>query len=96
VIETTRYRLDKTLANDLKNTLEVSIMSQQEQIIRPSNITAEIIRPRDLPSITGLSRTTCWRLERAKDFPPKIQLSVGCVGYKRAEILAWLESRQTV
>lgn len=53
----------------------------------------EIVRPRNLPAVTGMSRTTCWRLSRSGDFPPKIQLSTGCVGYSRAALVAWLEAR---
>ncbi|WP_136515955.1 AlpA family phage regulatory protein [Geomonas edaphica] len=55
-----------------------------------------IVRPRDLPALTGLSRTTIWRLERAGDFPKRIRLSVGAVGYRMADIQAWLDNRQTV
>jgi len=61
-------------------------MSQQDQIIRPRN----------LPAITGLSRTTTWRLERAGDFPKRIKLSVGAVGYRLSEIQAWLKARKAV
>jgi prophage regulatory protein len=53
----------------------------------------QIIRPRNLPTITGLSRTSIWRLERAGDFPKRIRLSAGAVGYRRAEVDAWLASR---
>ena len=61
-----------------------------------SNDRSCIARPRDLPSLTGLSRTTCWRLEHAGDFPKKIRLSAGAVGYRVSEIQIWLDSRQTV
>lgn len=57
---------------------------------------SQITRPRELPTITGLSKTTCWRLERAGDFPHRIQLSAGAVGYRTDELLAWVESRQVV
>jgi prophage regulatory protein len=56
----------------------------------------QIVRPRDLSAETGLSRTSIWRLERAGDFPKRIRLSAGAVGYRRAEVEAWLKSRQTV
>lgn len=56
----------------------------------------QIIRPRNLPAETGLSRTSIWRLERAGDFPKRIRLSAGAVGYRRAEVHAWIESRQSV
>jgi prophage regulatory protein len=59
-------------------------------------LTQEIIRPKELPQKTGLSRTTCWRLERAGDFPKRIRLSAGAVGYRRAEVEQWLADRQAV
>ncbi|OGU05528.1 MAG: hypothetical protein A2075_23845 [Geobacteraceae bacterium GWC2_58_44] len=56
----------------------------------------EIIRPRDLPLICGLSRTTCWRLSKdpMSGFPPKIRLSAGAVGFSRESIEIWLKSRE--
>jgi predicted DNA-binding transcriptional regulator AlpA len=57
---------------------------------------SEIISPKDLPKETGISRVTVWRLEKAGDFPPRIQLSPGRVGYRRADVTAWLESRKSV
>lgn len=55
---------------------------------------SEIIRPRDLPSETGLSRTTIWRLEKKGDFPKRIRLSVGAVGYLRVAVEQWRQSRE--
>ncbi|WP_223921757.1 AlpA family transcriptional regulator [Geobacter sp. AOG2] len=56
----------------------------------------EIIRPRDLPLVLGISRTQCWRL--AKDptsgFPPKIRMSSGAIGFSRQLLEAWRQSRQ--
>lgn len=56
----------------------------------------EIIRPRDLPQATGLSRTTCWRLSRdpTSGFPPKIRLSAGAIGYSKRAIEEWLQTRE--
>lgn len=56
----------------------------------------QIVRPRNLPAIVGLSRTSIWRLERSNDFPKRIRLSAGAVGYRTDEILEWLNSRQIV
>lgn len=47
-------------------------------------------------SMTGISRTTIWRRERAGDFPKRIQLSPGRVGWKAVEIQAWIEDRPCV
>lgn len=56
----------------------------------------QIIRPRNLSAITGLSRTTTWRLERAGNFPHRVQLSAGAVGWRMSEVQAWLEDRRAV
>ena len=63
--------------------------------IKPRS-TEQIIRPRDLPTETGLSRTTIYRLELAGTFPKKIRLSAGAVGYRKADVQEWLDSRQQV
>lgn len=57
---------------------------------------SNIIRPRYLQALTGLSRTTIWRLERAGEFPKRIKLSLGAVGYKLDDIQAWIDSRGLV
>ena len=54
----------------------------------------EIIRPRDLPACTGLSRTQIWRLEKAGLFVEKIYLSAGAVGFRRIDVENWLVNRQ--
>lgn len=43
--------------------------------------------------ILGLSRTTIWRLEMAGDFPRKLQLSPGRIGYSLAELERWAAAR---
>ena len=59
-------------------------------------ILKEIISPRSLPQVTGLSKSTIWRLERAGQFPLSIQLSAGRVGYRRSEVEHWLDSRYVI
>ena len=54
----------------------------------------EIIRPRNLPLITGISRTTTWRLEKLGQFPKRVKLSARTVGYRLSEVIVWLEERQ--
>ena len=54
----------------------------------------EIVRPRNLPPITGLSRSTTFRLEKLGQFPKRVKLSAGAVGYRLSEVMAWLEARQ--
>jgi len=57
-------------------------------------IEQQIIRPRDISSLTGLSSVTIYRLEKAGKFPSRIKLSPGAVGWRRSEVEAWLDARQ--
>ena len=43
--------------------------------------------------LTGLSRTTAWRRQKAGDFPPPVVISPGRVGWRESEISAWKASR---
>ena len=43
--------------------------------------------------ITGLSKATIYRLINRGDFPPRVQLSPRCVGWRVGDIDAWLERR---
>lgn len=43
--------------------------------------------------ITGLSRTTAWRMQKAGDFPPPVQVSLGRVGWWQSDLDRWKASR---
>lgn len=43
--------------------------------------------------ITGLSRTTAWRMQKADDFPLPVQVSRGRVGWWRSDLDRWKASR---
>ncbi len=43
--------------------------------------------------VTGLSKATIYRLLGRGEFPPRVQLSARCVGWRVADIDAWLEAR---
>jgi prophage regulatory protein len=60
-------------------------------------MTDRILRERDVKTMTGLSRTTRWRLERAGLFPRKRRISPGAVGWLESEVIGWMnqESAQT-
>lgn len=55
---------------------------------------AEIIRPYHVKSICGFSASTAFRLEKLQKFPTRIKLTGGAVGWRRADINAWLAERQ--
>ena len=52
-----------------------------------------IVRSAEAGEITGTSRTTRWRLERAGKFPARVQISPGAIGYLYSEIQAWIQER---
>ncbi len=52
------------------------------------------IRDRECKKISGLSRTTRWRLEREGKFPKRRQISPNGVGWLLSEIQSWLDSRE--
>lgn len=54
---------------------------------------ARIMRLPEVRRLTGLGRSTIWRLERANAFPRRILLGENAVGWYAHEIYNWLESR---
>lgn len=52
-----------------------------------------IIRSDEVQELTGLSRTTIWRMENKGDFPRRVPLGTGSVGWKLSEIKDWIKTR---
>ena len=46
-----------------------------------SNYPDKIIRIKEVLEMSGLSRTTLWRMERKDEFPKRLPLSAGSVGW---------------
>jgi prophage regulatory protein len=40
--------------------------------------------------ITGLSRTTIWRLQKTGEFPKAVRISPGRIAWRASEVTAWL------
>jgi prophage regulatory protein len=51
---------------------------------------------KQIMKMTGLSRTTIWRLERDEEFPKRRQLGLRRIGWIESEVLDWMESRAQV
>jgi len=58
-----------------------------------SGMARSIIRGNDADNLTGLSRSTRYRLENLGQFPARIKLSERASGYYLDEIQGWLASR---
>jgi prophage regulatory protein len=52
-----------------------------------------IIREQKCRRISGLSRSTRWRLERAGKFPRRRKISEKATGWLRSEVDGWLADR---
>jgi len=56
------------------------------------NATDRIIRDKEVGWLTGLGKTSRWRMEHEGRFPARVRISAAAVGWKLSEIQAWLES----
>lgn len=52
-----------------------------------------ILRWPEVQQLTGLSRTTVWRLIAAQQFPRSVKITSHAVGWRQSEVNAWIESR---
>lgn len=59
----------------------------------PATAETSVFRTADVIRLTGLSRTSLWRLERRGDFPARRQLSPNAVGWLADEVMNWIRSR---
>lgn len=53
----------------------------------------QIIRPQAVWALTGLSRSSIYRLEAQGRFPKRIKIGDHASGYLQAEVEAWVEAR---
>ena len=56
-------------------------------------MTERFLREPEVRQITGLSRTTRWRLEREGRFPKRRKITEGAVGWLESEIDGWIVER---
>ena len=52
------------------------------------------LREREMMKLTGLSRTTIWRMERAGRFPKRVKIGERAVAWSEREVRAWLAARR--
>lgn len=53
-----------------------------------------VMRFPSVRELTGLSRSTIWRLEQEGDFPARMKLSKSSVGWRTTEVAKWLDKRE--
>jgi prophage regulatory protein len=54
-----------------------------------------LMRFSEVRDLTGLSRSTIWRLERASAFPRRVRVSPNAVAWSEEEILNWIHRKLT-
>lgn len=54
-----------------------------------------LLRLREVLKVTGLSRTTIYRLESRGKFPSRRQLSANAVAWLEDDVSAWIGARPT-
>ncbi len=54
-----------------------------------------ILRPKQVAEMLGVSRTQLWRIENNHklNFPPKLELSSRCKGWRLSDIEHWLQTQ---
>lgn len=55
---------------------------------------SSILRLKTVRVLTGLSRSTLWRLWRRGEFPQPLKLTARLIGWRAAEVQRWLDSRE--
>ena len=61
-----------------------------------SSTTALLLRMDAVVSITGLARSTIYRLVADAKFPPPVRLSKRAIGWRRIDVERWSDARQVV
>lgn len=54
------------------------------------NLDNAVIDSAEVTALLGIHRSTLWRMERDGSFPTRVQLTPGRIGWRRAEVLAWI------
>ena len=70
-----------------------SPVSQNQQVHRSDSSQDRILRAQEVQQLVGLSRTTVWRLERKGQFPNRLPLGTGSVGWLKSDIESWIQNR---
>jgi prophage regulatory protein len=54
------------------------------------------LRMRSVISMTGLARSTIYRLVAQKQFPSPLRLAVRAIAWRRADLERWIAARPTI
>jgi predicted DNA-binding transcriptional regulator AlpA len=78
------FQLLNHLLGNIQVTTPVNNSSNHQSNTRPPP--DKIIRSKEVQELTGLSRTTIWRLEREGKFPARVPLTASNVGWRLTDV----------
>lgn len=67
---------------------------QDREPVESGGVEDRLLTWNKVRDVTGLSRSTAWRLQRLGDFPEPVRISVNRVGWWESELTAWKETRK--
>lgn len=67
---------------------------QFKNALKGTKMLDPILRRPAVENATGLSRSTLYQMISEGDFPKPIKLGKRSVGWRKADIVAWLDSRK--
>lgn len=70
--------------------------SKMKQTSSAVNVVGNVVRLPEVRRITGLGRSTIYRLQADRKFPPRIKLGVRAVGWLEREVQEWLATRVAI
>ena len=53
----------------------------------------KLLRRRQIEEITGMSRSSIYRLMQSGEFPPRVRFGPTAVRWRASDVTSWLESR---
>lgn len=56
-------------------------------------MTDKILRCLDVQEVTGLSRSTIYRMMNRDDFPKATKLGIRAIGWRQSAVADWIEAR---
>ncbi|MEQ5828074.1 AlpA family transcriptional regulator [Sulfitobacter sp. NFXS29] len=59
-------------------------------------MTDKILRCREVQEVTGLSRSTIYRMMGRDDFPKATKLGVRAIGWRQSVVDIWIEKRSDI
>jgi predicted DNA-binding transcriptional regulator AlpA len=73
--------------------LMVNTTTNKTQAVNFAPTPDRIVRAKEVQNLTGLSRTTLWRLEQKEKFPKRVSLGGQSVGWKLSEVQDWIDEK---